>query len=77
MRLREAVPQLTIQSLSSHLCGDETTLGKMERQVCSQEGQKPSSNECSCQEEIVGHHEGPLGPEEGVGGGKLCPELVA
>jgi hypothetical protein len=39
-------------------------MGKVEGKVCSQEGQKPSSNECRCEEEVVGVDEGALGSEE-------------
>jgi len=35
----------------------------MEGKVSSQEGQKPFSNECRCQEEVVGIDEGALGCE--------------
>ena len=41
-------------------------MGKAEKQICSQEGQKPSSNECRCQEEVVGVDEGAVGSEEKV-----------
>jgi hypothetical protein len=35
----------------------------VEGKVCSQEGQKPSSHECSRQEEVVGIDEGAMGCE--------------
>ena len=38
----------------------------MEGKVCSQESQKPSSNECRCREEVVGVDEGAVGGEERV-----------
>ena len=41
-------------------------MGKVEGKVCSQEGQKPSANECRCQEEVVGLDEGAVGSEEKV-----------
>ncbi len=50
----------------AHLRGYEAAMGKAERQICSQEGQKPSSNECRCQEEVVGVDEGAVGSEEKV-----------
>jgi len=40
----------------------------MEGKVRSEEVQKPSSNECRCQETVVGVNEGALGGEEKVGG---------
>jgi len=39
-------------------------MGEVEGKVCSQEGQKPPSNECRCQKEVVGVDEGALGSEE-------------
>jgi hypothetical protein len=39
-------------------------LGKVEGKDCSKKVQRPSSNECSCQEEVVGVDEGALGSEE-------------
>ena len=41
-------------------------MGKAEKQICSQESQKLSSNECRCQEEVVGVDEGAAGSEERV-----------
>jgi hypothetical protein len=38
-------------------------MGKPEGEVCSQEGQRSSSNECRCQEEVVCVDEGALGRE--------------
>jgi len=38
-------------------------MGKVEGKVCSQEGQRSSSNECRCQEEVVCVNEGALGRE--------------
>jgi hypothetical protein len=48
----------------ANLKRDETALGKVEGKVCSQEGQKPPSNECRFQKEVVGVDEGALGSEE-------------
>ena len=53
-------------SPQAYLRGYEAAMGKAERQTCSQEGQKPSSNECRCQEEVVGVDEGEVGNEEKV-----------
>lgn len=46
----------------------KTALGKVEGKDCSKEVQKPYSNECSCQEEVVGVDEGALGCAEKGGG---------
>jgi hypothetical protein len=38
-------------------------MGKVEGKACSQKGQRSSSNECRCQEEVVRVDEGALGRE--------------
>jgi hypothetical protein len=43
----------------------------MEGKIRSEEVQKPSSNECRCQETVVGVNEGALGGEEKVEGYKV------
>ena len=56
----------------THLCGDETALGKMERQVRTQESRIASqeihcseADECRNEEEVIGDDEGKVGSDEG------------
>ena len=60
----DTTPNDDPRSPQANLRRYEAAMGEVEGKVRAQEGQKPSCNECRCQEEAVGVDEGALGCEE-------------
>ena len=60
---RPSTSQYERISPQADFSGHETAMGKMEGKVRSREIQRPSCNECRCQEEVVRVDEGTLGRE--------------